>query len=379
MTKIALTRLLSLPFVLIGLLLSTEGGAQTPGAEVIAFKHLVYHNKPPRFLNSHKTAVFFSVPRTTKDPSLREDWKALAKEVHYGLKQMKIDAMAYYNIEDVFSGPDAIEAFAKQLVQRDIKYLLYVEVNRQENVSQEHFYRFTVVPFNKEETFIAQNANAWKVEGIGLKSTMDKMFNEIYRVELTQENYLIPDIPEFFDDVDIFKARRIESYAMDLKVEPLIVPRFQKLVLKDSSKTDEATLQEIRKFNKTIDQKNQKLEEIMSTYPLKYELVDYYTEQEVYNKGGQFVLLNLQTSGTTIKKLLDYKLNKGENIFATIKATEIGSTVRRLPADAVVSKYYVKHVFTKDIYTGLKWDADLTWEEALQNFIFNMKDILKIK
>ena len=54
-------------------------------------------------------------------------------------------------------------------------------------------------------------------------------------------------------------------------------------------------------------------------------------------------------------------------------------TLRSIPVNAPVYKYYVKHLYTKDVYTGDKWDADETWEDALQNFIMKMKADLKLR
>lgn len=376
MTKIKNIWLLSIVLCLTCL----KGWSQIVGSKAIPYLNFTLHDAPPKYLTSTRTAVLISVPMSDANPNIRTNWRKLAEEIHPRLRDMKIDAVAYFNIDDVFSGVGPAEVFSKNLTSREIKYILLVEQLRstEENGSEDIF-RFTVTPFNDKPTFISQNSNAWRVEDIGLKPALKKLFNGVYRAELKMENYLIPDIPELFDDVDIFQAKRIETYAMDLKVDKLYVPKFERLIIEDSSKMDEHTIKLIADFNHEIDQKNQKLEQIMSTYPLKYELVDAYTDDDIYSLGGQYALMRLEAPGSTIKGFLDYKKEVGENMYASIKAVDLGSTVRRLPVDAVVSKYYVKHVYTKDIYTGLKWDADLTWEEALKNFIYNMKDVLKVK
>ena len=356
-----------------------DSTAQIVGSDDLWFKDFTLHNKPPKYLLSRKSAVFLRVPRSEDNPNVRSDWKKLAGEVHEYLLQMRVDAIGYYHVNDLFSGSDPIEAFSKTMIQRNLKYIILITQTRNENRGEPDHFEVIVTPYNESSSFIDQNANAWKIEGIGLKDVMRKMFNEVYRSELELENYLIMDIPEFFTDVKIIKGRRIETYAMDLKVEKLIVPKFRKIVPTDSTKLGSSAFDQIKVYNREVDKKNQRLEEIMKTYPLAYEISEDFSDQEVYNKGGQFVLLSLNSTGETIRELLDYKTQPGETVFASIKSINMGSTVLRLPKEAVVHKFYVKHVYTKDVYTGLKWDADLTWEEALQNFIFNMKDVLNLK
>lgn len=355
--------------------------AQIVGNEILKYKNFTFYDKAPKYLVSSKSVIFMSVPRSQKDPTVRADWQKLSEKIHSKFKRMKIDPVGYYYLDEVFNNADPSVAFAKEMAAREIKYLILF--NHSQNgagATATDYYEIIVTPFNDKSTFIDQGANAWRVEGSNLNDVMKDMFNTIHGADLEVQNYLIPDVPEFFRDVDIIKGKRIPTYAMDLKVEKLIVPKFQKYLPKDSMSMDEDLRNRIRLFNQEIDRKNDKLAKIMESYaPLKYELSDDYSDKEVYNKGGQFVMLRLDGEGDNIRALLDYKSEVGETVYATIKATEIGGTVRRLPVDAVVSKFYVKHVYSKDVYTGLKWDADLTWEEALQNFIFNMKDVLKIK
>ncbi|WP_162555988.1 hypothetical protein [Reichenbachiella versicolor] len=356
------------------LVLSFSTNAQMVGAEAMRFKNFTLHNAPPKYLLSKKSAVFISTPPDSKDHRLREDWKEFAKEIHGSFKKMGIDAVAYYYIDDLFSNSDVNESLAKDLIKRQFKYVILVEHTRSSiNPDLENYYVITVTPFNKELTFVDEGANAWRIEGPSLNTLLVKMSKDIQRKEMKFSNYLIPDEPEFFTDAAIIKGRRIPTYAMDLKVEPLIVPKFQKYIPKDSSQINVTTRAKIKKFNDEIDRKNQRLEQIMSTYPLKYEISDNFSDSEVYNRGGQFVLLHFNTTGDHIKAFMDYEID-GDEILES--KTAMGKV--SLPAEAEVTKFYVKHVFTKDVYTGLNWDAALTWEEALENFVFNMKDILDI-
>ncbi|MGL1888431.1 MAG: hypothetical protein OCD76_18080 [Reichenbachiella sp.] len=357
----------------IGITSGSISHAQILGDEAMNYKQLKYHDKLPKYLLSRKSIVLVKTLPSTTDPNLRGDWRELSQLAHRYFRKMKIDAMAYYNIEDIFSGVDANLYFSQSLTKREVKYVILLEQN-------ENGYKIVVTPYNNKPSIISQNQNAWKIEGPDLNNMLLEMNKDVIRAEMTLANYLISEKPEFFESSKIIKGRRIPTYAMDLKVEKLIVSRFQKLVIEDPSKADENYKKRVAQFNAEIDQKNQRLEEIMKTYsPLKYELTDKYLSKDIYNEGHQFAIYSMTSTGKQIKESLGYDLSNNETDYVTLKATQFGSMAHPLSAHVVVTKFYVKHVYTKDVYTGLKWDADLTWEESLTNFIFHMKDILKVK
>lgn len=376
------TRYLFLTLILAGILLGgTEAKAQLVGAEAIEFKELVYHDKLPKYLQSSKTAVLVSTPRSEKDPRVRSDWKELSHKAHNYFRQMKIDAVAYFYLDDVFSNVRLNEIFYTQLAQREIKYLILLDQKLVAGDSASSYsYKITVTPFDKQSTFVEQGGNAWKIEGRDLNKILVQMNKAIVREEMTMSNYLIPEFPEFFESADIIDGRRIPTYAMDLKVETLVVPRFKKMIIQDSSKVDEAFLREVAAFNKKVDEKNRKLASILETYsPLKYQLTDEITPKAIYNNGHQFALMRIDGPGKMIRESLGYEAQTRETDYVTLRASLGGAMTVPMPVDAVVTKFYVQHVFTNDTYVGLKRDADLTWEDSLKNFIFHMKDILKVR
>jgi len=362
-------------FVLQGINVS----GQILGKESMNFKNLEYHDQLPKYLLSRKSVVVINAPMSLKDPRVRSDWKELANTVHYYFRKMNVDAIAYYHIDDLFAGRDPNQEFSKLLTKREFKYVIWVKQTR---VSGHNYqYSITVTPYNGKGTIVSQYQNAWKTEeGSDLKNVLLEMGKDVLRADMKLENYLIPEGPEFFETIKIIKGRRIPTYATDLKVETLVVPRFQKFTIDDSSKVDGNHLAKVKRFNDEIDRKNRRLEQIMESYkPLKYELSDVYDSKALYNAGHQFVLADLNGTGKNIKEELGYKPEMNETDYITLKANGGSTIVYPLPVEAIVTKYYVKHVFTNDVYTGLNWDADLTWEASLQNFIFHMKDILKVK
>lgn len=349
--------------------------AQPTGALWLDLKELDIQPHLPSYLQSRKTVVFVSVPQSQTDPNVRVDWKALSRKAHPAFNRMKIDAVAYYYLDDLFASPEAQESFAKEMEQREVKYILVLEQSAP-NKAGVQSYRITISGFNDAPTFISEKQKAWQSIGPDLDVLLSNMRKEMIRAEMERENYLVPDIPEFFTDASILKGKRIPTYATDLKVDKLVIPKFKKYEPEDSAALDTKTLQKIADYNAEVDRKNRRLEEIMLDYPLGYVLSDESSDAQVYNQGYQFVLLNVHGPGRTVREMLNYEIDPYETDYVTIQA---GSSLETLPVNAVVYKYYVKHVYTQDAYLGSRWDADLTWEQALQNFIFHMKDILKVQ
>ncbi|MEP5364215.1 MAG: hypothetical protein ABJQ37_10265 [Reichenbachiella sp.] len=349
--------------------------AQPSGEQWLDMKSLDIQPHLPKYLLSRKSVVLVSVPRSKKDPNLRADWKGLSEKAHRAFKRMKIDAVAYYYLDDMFASPDANESFAKEMERREIKYIIILEQSESNQAGVES-YRISISGFNDKPSFVSERQKAWQTEGPDLDVLLSEMRKDVIRAEMERENYLIPDLPEFFTDAKILKGKRIPTYASDLKVDKLVVPKFQKYEMEDSTALGSDALAKIATYNAEVDRKNRRLEEIMLDYPLGYEFSETASDVDIYNQGYQFVLLTMHGSGKTIKEMLDYEVDPYETDYVTIRA---GSTLNTLPVDAVVFKYYVKHVYTQDAYLGSRWDADLTWEQALQNFIFHMKDILKVQ
>jgi RNA polymerase sigma factor (sigma-70 family) len=137
---------------------------------------------------------------------------------------------------------------------------------------------------------------------------------------------------------------------------------------------------EIQKYNAKVASSNNVLKGAMQDYPFKYELVEYDgDDKKLYNAGYQYVLLNLNTTGYTIREMLNYEVDKNETDYITMKTSNGKTILRTIPVHAPVYKFYVKHLVTGDVYLGTKWDADETMDEALKNYIQNFKDELKIR
>ncbi len=347
-------------------------------------RFLDFTNDLPEDLLFTKSVAFVNVlPK--RGTSLRGDWKKLAQEAHKTFKEAGIDAVAYYNLEDVEAGPDASRNLAKELEKRGIKNIIIISqvMIRIGNKDSER-YAMLITPFNGENTFISHGQQAWKE----VEKTSEKLFNKAYKAVaksgLTKENHLISDVPEFFaGPQEMISGKRFEGFSPDLKLDKLAVPKFEEVEVPDNRPGGLANKnleKEVEKANKLVPRDNRSLEAVLQAYPYEYGLVDYDPAKEdaLRTAGYQYVLLRLHSTGEHIKKMLEYDMEADETEYVTIKKDGAKMTLRTIPKDAPVYKYYIKHIYSGDVYLGTPWDADETWEYALEHYINNMRKELNV-
>ncbi len=290
-----------------------------------------------------------------------EDWKKLSQQAHPYLKRMHIDAVAYYNGQDVFAGLDPLIAFMKQFEERLVRNLIFIKSPKVNDGMAE----VRIIPFKEKLSLDPDNARSvWGALGQELKDIFKILGNDIIKADLENTNFLVMDRPLYFDDADMIKGTRFEVHSRDLRAVKLAVPKFKPI---------NSNLPEAVDYNNSLDEKNATLEEIMLKYPYEYGFVTDLDEKALYREGYQYVLLSLKTSGINVKKLLNLQLNPGETEYVSLNAkSKEDVQLHRYPVEKVVHKYYVKHLLTGDIYVGDKWDSGVTWEEALDNFLNNL-------
>ncbi|MDQ3536905.1 MAG: hypothetical protein M3421_14900 [Bacteroidota bacterium] len=333
-------------------------------------RFLTYNNELPKNLISSRTAVFITCPYGNPSKE-QKNWKEIAFEAHKGLKKSGIDAVAYYHFKDVLSGIDASRAFSEDLKKREIKNIIIIANDPQGSSTK---FSLIITLFSDDHKFIAHNQPAWKSEDQELSKILDNLYRQVNSGGLEKANYLIIDQPEFFEDTKINKGKRFEYYLSDLKLDKLAVPKFE--ITEGTAQKSEGPLnnqveEKLNRLKVSIEDDNSRLEGIMNAYPFEYEIVDgSRTEDQLRKAGFQYLLLRLNTSDQTIKDLLNYSVDKN----ASQEVLKYKKGGRSKP----VYKYYIRHIYTGDIYLGNEWDAAETWHEALENHIFNMRKELKV-
>lgn len=292
----------------------------------------------PEKLMSTRSVVFYDHMLTEKELA----------DVQQSLQRTGIDAVAYFELDMLTAGKDITKAFGDYLFKREIVNILLIE-------KDEEGYRITVTLFNGKETVIDQKEAAWSSSN----RILTEALKELYRtasVNHKKQNLLINDLPEMNLQINPILGNRNEFFALDLKVDPLAVPKTG----------DEAI--------------DNELEEIFKTnYPLKYKLTEPGTaERDLRKQGLLYIVCFVHTRGVVAKELLGYDMSKSESALVSVTYPGMQQQLKNIPSSTPIYKFYFKHIDSGNVFFGTKWDADLTWQQALLNQIKGMKAELRL-
>ncbi len=292
---------------------------------------------PEKLLNA-RSVVFHSYTITDKE----------LESIQQSFQRSGIDAIVYFETDELLAGKDVTFAFARYLNTRDVTNLIFFQKN-------EKGYKTFITEFNSKGTIIEEKQSAW----IGEDASLGELLKKIYRATgggAKRSNMLINDFPETELEITPITGRRSDFFAIDLKVDELAVP-----------KTGNEAMDKV-------------LEEVFSTYPFKYKLTEPgISDQELRKKGSLYVLCFVHTRGSAAKKLLGYERGKSESALASITYPDSGQAqLKNIPSEMFVYKFYFKHIDSGNVFLGTKWDGDVTWEQALKNHYRAFKAELRI-
>ena len=217
-------------------------------------------------------------------------------------------------------------------------------------------YRLTVTMFNGKETIIDSRQNAWSTTNSVCTEVLKAMYRSASHSQLKRTNLLINDLPEMEGKVETIAGKRNEFYAIDLKVDPLAVP-------KTGDPTVDAAVEEIFKAN----------------YPLKYKMTEPgVSEKDLRKQGSLYVLCYMKCRDVAAKDLLGYDMTKSESAIVSVTYASGQAQLKNIPSNTVVYKFYIKHIDSGNVFLGTKWDADYTFDQALLNQIKGLKTELKL-
>ncbi len=291
----------------------------------------------PEKLLSTRTVVFYS-------PSYS---RAELQKIQLGFQKTGIDAVAYYDLDKVFAGKDVSIALADYLNSRDITNLVIF-------IKDQKKFKVAITTFNTKETFFEKSQYAWTMENPVLSDLLQSVYLTATNA-LKNENLLIIDVVEDDLQIEVIKGRRQDFFAMDLKVDKLAVPKFGN------------------------EEQDKKLEEIFKDYPYKYEFTEPgIPDTELRKKGFFYVLSYVHSRGILARDLLGYDISKGETAIVSVTYPNGEVQLKNFPAEQKVYKFYFKHIDSGSVFLGTKWDADLTWEQALRNQLKGFKKELGI-
>lgn len=269
------------------------------------------------------------------------------QDIQKQFQNVGIDAVVYIESDFLAAGRDASVALAEYLNAREISHIIVFQKN--------DGYSLYAAPYNNLANLFEENQDAWHDKQRSLDLLLQTLVRAINNGSLVRENMLINEYPELAMPLNIFKGRRSDFFAIDLKVDPLAVPKFG----------DEAI--------------DQELADIMQSYPYKYKITDAgLSESQIRQDGSYYVLRFVYARDKAAQKLLGYNGTKSQSAIVSVTYPEDKAELKSIPANAMVYKFYFKHIDSGNVFLGTKWDADETWQQALINQIRAFKAELKI-
>lgn len=292
----------------------------------------------PEKLLSTRTAGFFDYTLTTKE----------LEQVQLSFQRTGIDAIIYFDLDKLFASKDVTKAFGDYLSKREITNLIFIQ-------KDEQGFRIVVTPFSGKENVIEAKQAAWSASN----RLLDEVLKTLYRTASNsqkKQNLLVNDAPETDAKIEPILGKRNEFFAADLKVDPLAIPKTG----------DEAVDKELEEIFK-------------SNYPLKFKMTEAgLAEKELRRQGQLYVLGVIHTRGGVAKELLGYDMSKSESALLSVTYPDGQQQLKNIPSNTPVYKFYFKHIDSGNVFLGTKWDADVTWQQALLNHIRGMKAELRI-
>ena len=269
-------------------------------------------------------------------------------QIQKSFQQIGIDPIAYFETDLVLAGKDVTRAFAEYFKTREVKNLVFLE-------KTDVTFQFIATAFDPKSELFIPTQSAWRVSGDRLGDLLRTVWQDSWQSQKKQ-NFLVNEFPEMDIVVDPITGNRQEFYAIDLKVDNLAIPRFG----------NEAMDKELEQFFK-------------DNYPLKYKVVDTGSnEQELRKQGFLYVMCFVHTRGVAAREVLGYDMRKAENVYASITFPGDQLQLKILPKESEIYKFYFRHIDNGNVFLGTKWDADITWQEALRNHILGFKLEAKI-
>ncbi len=269
------------------------------------------------------------------------------EKIQASFQKTGIDAVAYFNDGLVFAGRDVSQKIVDFLIKREISFIVLISKSNEA-------YSFLFTPFSGNSDFVNDGQPAWQEVHVDLSGALQN----IYRNAITNQplkNLLINDFPEKNFPISIIDGRRSDFFAIDLKVDRLAVPWFQHA-------ENDSTLFNFFREN----------------YPFAYGLTaPEQDKKDLRSKGFHYELCVIHTEGRIAREILGYS-SVAESAYTSVTYPNGELRLKTISAEMPVYKFYLRHLESGNVFLGTKWDADITWQDALRNHIKGFKAELKI-
>ncbi len=373
MKKIAL-------IILLGCVLVKPTYAQEDEINVAGLVFLNYTGALPKTIRSGKTIVLVNTTKLIPEQTFGKIAEPIINEAHAVFTKAGIDVVGYYSTKQVFAGKDSQYGFSEAWKKREIKNILFIsKVVYKKKKKEVTRFVLLATTFDGKPSIISNGQTGWKSQGKDFEKVLARINTAANKY--TRQNLLVNEQPEYFNDVKMVWGEHVEGYLTDLDFGKLAVPIFKTVEIpspKPTGTINNLVAKQVEESNALNVKNNKALEEKIKNYDYKYELVfPEISDVDLSKEGFSYVLLRLHAPGIDVKRLLNYSINEDQDTYSTQIYKDGKLIIRRIPANGLVYKYYIKHLRTGNIYLGPKWDADETWSEALEHMLYNVKVEMK--
>jgi hypothetical protein len=240
---------------------------------------------------------------------------------------------------DIQSGPETEKALLQVFDQRNITHLVLIKQNPGNYVVR-------VAAFDKN-TFIDPKTAVWQTSAPDLSTAL----NQLYRAAATSgqelKNLLILENALPGKLITPINGRRSEFYDLNLQSDKLAVQPFADTAM---------------------------IRQTMAYYPYKYEIVDPTREErELRSDGFQFILYYVHTTGESVRDILEYEIDPGAESYESGSIRDNKPYSLSFDKDLPVYKFYIKHIYSGNVFLGKTYDAAPDWQQALTMYIANLR------
>ena len=93
-------------------------------------------------------------------------------------------------------------------------------------------------------------------------------------------------------------------------------------------------------------------------------------------QGYQYILYYVNAAAKSVKEILEYEISDSETDYVSEVIRDGKAEVQSLSVNAPVYKFYIKHIYSSNVFLGKRWDAASDWQMALDNYIYNLRNEL---
>ncbi len=293
----------------------------------------------PKELRSGKSLMIVDPLPDPQDQRLRGEWMPIAEEAQPFMKRSGIDVVAAYHMGDIQSGPETEKALLQAFDDRNITHLVFIKQNPSNFVIR-------VAAFDKN-SMIDPKIPVWETSAPDLSQALNQLYRAATNSGQELRNLLILNNALPGKLITPINGRRSEFYDLNLQSDKLAVLPFADTAM---------------------------IRQTMAYYPYKYEIVDpSRDERQLRSDGFQFILYFVHTTGESVREILDYDTDPNQESYESISFRDNQPYTLSFDKDLPVYKFYIKHIYSGNVFLGKTYDAAPDWQQSLTMYIANLR------